>query len=183
MCNFSRTLYNRQLIQFTHIHVEFVVCLRRYKNCVKVITFSMAAWYLPLISSYSWFWCSLRVQCLELYTACILLQCQWDEVFRFSGNFYFLFKTITDSFRLRVVVLLFDLLFDESLNWNSGRMWSHGKRKQKKGQGGDQILLRVKRRHLQRTRKQQEPRTNIEDENYKVAAMACQLPVDLLFLF
>ena len=142
MCNFSRTLYNRQLIQFTHIHVEFVVRLRRYKNCVKVITFSMAAWYLPLISSYSWFWCNLRVQCLELYTACILLQCQWDEVFRFSGNFYFLFKTITESVRLRVVVLLFDLLFDESLNWNSGRMWSHGKWKH----GFNHIGRRAERR-------------------------------------
>ena len=40
---FSRTVYNRQLIQFAHIHVEFVVRLRRCQNCVKVMTISMAA--------------------------------------------------------------------------------------------------------------------------------------------
>ena len=54
MCNFSRTLYNRQLIQFARIPVEFVVrFIRFYQNYVKVITFSMAAKYLLLISSYS----------------------------------------------------------------------------------------------------------------------------------
>ena len=36
MCKFSRTLYNRQLIQFACIPVEFVVCFIGYQNCVKV---------------------------------------------------------------------------------------------------------------------------------------------------
>ena len=35
--------YNRQSIQFACITVEFVVCFIRYQNCMKVITFSMAA--------------------------------------------------------------------------------------------------------------------------------------------
>ena len=37
MYKFSRTLYNRQLIQFARIHVEFVVRSRRYESCVKVV--------------------------------------------------------------------------------------------------------------------------------------------------
>ena len=36
MCKFSRTLYNRQLIQFARIPVEFVVRFIGYQNCVKV---------------------------------------------------------------------------------------------------------------------------------------------------
>ena len=56
MGNFSRTLYHRQLIQFARIPVEFVArFIRFYQNCVKVVTFSMAAKYLLLISSYSFF--------------------------------------------------------------------------------------------------------------------------------
>ena len=43
MCKFSRTLHNRQLIQFARIPVEFVVRFIRYQNRVKVITFSIAA--------------------------------------------------------------------------------------------------------------------------------------------
>ena len=104
MCNFSRTLYNRQLIQFARIPVEFVARFRRfYQNCVKVITFSMAAKYLLLISSYSWCLSDLRVQCLELYTACILSQYHWDKAFHFPGKFHFLVKTISDSVILGVV--------------------------------------------------------------------------------
>ena len=38
MCKFSRTLYNRQLIQFARIPVEFVVRFIRCQNRVKVIT-------------------------------------------------------------------------------------------------------------------------------------------------
>ena len=74
-----------------------------YQNCVKVITFSMAAYYLLLVSSYSWCLRDLRVQCLELYTACILSQYRWDKAFHFPGKFHFLVKTITDSIRLGVV--------------------------------------------------------------------------------
>ena len=37
MCKFSTTLYNRQLIQFARIPVEFVVHFIRYQNCMKVI--------------------------------------------------------------------------------------------------------------------------------------------------
>ena len=66
-CKFNRTLYNTQLIQFARIPAEFVVHFIRYQYRVKVMTFSIAAKYLLLISPYS-----LRVQCLELYTACIL---------------------------------------------------------------------------------------------------------------
>ena len=66
-CKLNRTLYNTQLIQFARIPAEFVVRFIRYQYRVKVITFSIAAKYLLLISPYS-----LRVQCLELYTACIL---------------------------------------------------------------------------------------------------------------
>ena len=36
MCKFSRTLYNRQLIQFSRIPVEFVARFIRYQNCEKV---------------------------------------------------------------------------------------------------------------------------------------------------
>ena len=61
------TLYNTRLIQFARIPAEFVVRFIRYQYRVKVIAFSMAASYLLSISLYS-----LRVQCLELYTACIL---------------------------------------------------------------------------------------------------------------
>ena len=66
MCKFSRTIYNRQLIQFARIPVEFVVRFIVYQNWVKVITSSMTASYLLLISSYSWCLRDLRVQCLEL---------------------------------------------------------------------------------------------------------------------
>ena len=66
----------------------------------------MAAWYLLLISSYlSWCLRDLRVQCLEMYTACILSQYHWDKAFHFPGKFHFLVKTITDSVRLGVVYL------------------------------------------------------------------------------
>ena len=82
MCKFNRTLYNTQLIQFARIPAEFVVRFIRYQYRVKVITFSIAAQYLLLISPYS-----LRVQCLELYTACILSQYQWDKAFHFPGKF------------------------------------------------------------------------------------------------
>ena len=76
-----------------------------YQNCVKVITFyfSMVAWYLLLVSSYSWCLRDLRVQCLELYTACILSHYHWDKAFHFPGKFHFLVKTITDPIRLGVV--------------------------------------------------------------------------------
>ena len=74
VCKFSRTLYNRQLIQFARIPVEFVVRFIRYQNRVKVITFSIDAWHLLLISPYCWCLRDLRVQFLELYTACILSQ-------------------------------------------------------------------------------------------------------------
>ena len=67
MCKFNRTLYNTQLIQFARVPAEFVLRFIRYQYCVKVITFFIAAYYLLLISPYS-----LRVQCEELYTACIL---------------------------------------------------------------------------------------------------------------
>ena len=67
MCKFNRTLYNTKLIQFARIPAEFVVLFIRYQYRVKIITFSIAAQYLLLIFSYS-----LRVQCLELCTACIL---------------------------------------------------------------------------------------------------------------
>ena len=65
---------------------------------MKVITFSIAAKHLLLISPYT-----LRVQCLELWIACILLQYHWDKGFhnsRFSwqNNHY-------DSVRLGVVYL------------------------------------------------------------------------------
>ena len=40
MHKFSRNLYNRLLLQFAHIRVEFVVRFIRYQNWVKVITFS-----------------------------------------------------------------------------------------------------------------------------------------------
>ena len=43
MCKFSRTLYNRQSIQFACIPVEFVVRFIRYQNRMKEITFSIAA--------------------------------------------------------------------------------------------------------------------------------------------
>ena len=106
MCKFSRTLYNRQLIQFARIPVEFVVrFIRFYQNCVKVITFSTAAKYLLLISSYNWCLRDLRLQCLELYTACIFSQYHWDKAFHFPGKFHFLVKTITDSDRPGLVYL------------------------------------------------------------------------------
>ena len=65
----------------------------------------MAAQYLLLISSYSWCLRDLRVQCLELQTACILSQYHRDEAFHFLGKFHFLVKAITDSVRLGVVYL------------------------------------------------------------------------------
>ena len=101
MCKFSKTLYNRQLIQFTsHVPAEFVVRFIRYQNRVQVIIFFIAALYLLLISPYS-----LRVQCLELYTACTLSQYHWDKAFHFPGKFHFLVKAITDSVRLGIVYL------------------------------------------------------------------------------
>ena len=109
MCKFSRTIYNRQLIQFARIPVEFVVRFIMYQNCVKVITSSMTTSYLLLISSYSWCfgWClrDLRVQCLELsvYISQYHWDKQWDKTFHFPGKFHFLVKTITDSIRLGVV--------------------------------------------------------------------------------
>ena len=51
MCKFSRTLYNRQLIQFALILGEFVVPFIRFQNHVKVITFFIAAYYLLLIGT------------------------------------------------------------------------------------------------------------------------------------
>ena len=106
MYNFSRTSHNRQLIQFARIPVEFVVrFIRFYQNCVKVITFSTAAKYLLLISSYNWCLRDLRLQCLELYTACIFSQYHWDKAFHFPGKFHFLVKTITDSDRPGLVYL------------------------------------------------------------------------------
>ena len=87
MCKFSRTLYNRQLIQFACIPVGFVVRFIRYQNRAKVITFSIAAQYLRLIFPYSWCLRDLRVQFLELYTACVLSQYYWDKAFRFPENF------------------------------------------------------------------------------------------------
>ena len=105
MCKFSRTLYNRQLIQFARIPVEFVVRFIRYQNRVKVMTFSPAALYLLVISPYSSCLRDLRVQFLELYTACTLSQYHWDKAFHFPGKFHFLVKTITDSDRLGLVYL------------------------------------------------------------------------------
>ena len=44
MCKFSKTLYNRQLIQFTsHVSAELVVRFIRYQNRVQVITLFIAA--------------------------------------------------------------------------------------------------------------------------------------------
>ena len=118
MYNFSRTSHNRQLIQFARIPVEFVVRFIRFsQNCVKVITFSTAAKYLLLISSYNWCLRDLRLQCLELYTACIFSQYHWDKAFHFPGKFHFLVKTITDSVRLGVVYWNF------VLNTASGAMY------------------------------------------------------------
>ena len=87
MYKFSRTLHNRHLVQFARIPVEFVVRFIRYQNRVKVITFSIA-----LISPYSWCSRDLRLQCLELHTACILSQYHWDKEFHFPGKFLFLDK-------------------------------------------------------------------------------------------
>ena len=106
MCKFSRTLHNGQFIQFVRIPVQFVVRFIRYQNPVKVITFSIA-----LISPYSWCSRNLRLQCLELHTACILSQYHWDKEFHFPGKFRFLVKT-TDSVRLGVVYL--NLLFSRA---------------------------------------------------------------------
>ena len=104
MCNFSRTLYNRQLIEFERIPVEFVArFMRFYQNCVKLISFSMAAKHLLLISSYRWCLRDLRVQCLELYTACILLQYHRHKVFIFQENFTSSSKQSLRSVRLGVV--------------------------------------------------------------------------------
>ena len=100
-CKFNRTLYNTQLIQFAHTPAEFVVCFTRYQYLVKVITFSTVAQYLLLISLYSF-----RVQCLELYTACILSQYHWDKAFHFP-DFTFSSKqslTQTDSHQFTCLV-------------------------------------------------------------------------------
>ena len=53
MCKFSRTLYNRRLIQLARSPVEFVVRFIRYQSRVKAITFSIPAHYLLLIPPYS----------------------------------------------------------------------------------------------------------------------------------
>ena len=98
-----RTLYNRQLLHFAHIHVEFVIL--RCQNGAKLITFSITAYYLLLISGYSSCLRDLRVQFLELYTACILSQYHRDKAFHFPGKFHVLVKTVTDSVRLGVVYL------------------------------------------------------------------------------
>ena len=98
MYKFSRTLHNGQFIQFVRIPVQFVVRFIRYQNPVKVITFSIA-----LISPYSWCSRNLRLQCLELHTACILSQYHWDKEFHFPGKFHLLVETITDSVRVGVV--------------------------------------------------------------------------------
>ena len=90
MCKLSRTFYNRQLILFARIPAEFVVPFIKYS----------LVHYLLLIFPYS-----LRVQCLELYTACILSQYHWDKAFHFPGKFHFLVKTITASDRLEVAYL------------------------------------------------------------------------------
>ena len=105
MC--SRTLYNWELIiQFTCIPVEFVVCFIRYQNCVKVkLHFPWLLSYLLLISLYSWCLHGLRVQCLELYTGCILSWYHLDKVFHFQGKFHVFVKTVTESVRLKVVHL------------------------------------------------------------------------------
>ena len=71
MCKFSRTLYYAKV--------------------------SIAAQYLLLMSPYSWCLRDLRVQFLELYTACILSRYFWDKAFHFPGNFHFLVKTITET--------------------------------------------------------------------------------------
>ena len=73
------------------------------------MTFSPAALYLLVISPYSSCLRDLRVQFLELYTACTLSQYHWDKAFHFPGKFHFLVKTITDSDRLGVVY--FNLVF------------------------------------------------------------------------
>ena len=114
MCKFSRTLYNRQLIQFARIPVEFVVRFIRYQNRVKVMTFSTAALYLLVISPYSSCLRDLRVQFLELYTACTLSQYHWDKAFHFPGKFHFLVKTITDSIsQTRSSLLKFSAKYSE----------------------------------------------------------------------
>ena len=61
------------------------------------------------MSSYSWCLRDLRVQCLELYTACILSQYHKDKAFHFPGKFNFLVKAITDSVRLGIVYVDFVL--------------------------------------------------------------------------
>ena len=121
MCNFSRTLYNRQLIEFERIPIEFVArFMRFYQNCVKVISFSMAAKHLLLISSYRWCLRDLRVQCLELYTACILLQYHRHKAFHFPGKFHFLVKTITEVSQTRSSLLKFSVQYSKRgyVLWN-----------------------------------------------------------------
>ena len=84
-----------------HIPAQFVACFTRYQNRVKVNTFSIAAWYLLLISLHS-----LRVQCLVFCTQhAFYHSITGIKCFIFQENFHFLVKTITDSVRLRVVCL------------------------------------------------------------------------------
>ena len=88
MCKFSRTLYNRQFVCCPF----YKISKSRESNYISV---QLIAWCLR----------DLRVQFLELYTACILTQYHWDKEFHFLGNFHFLVKMITDSVRLGVVYL------------------------------------------------------------------------------
>ena len=44
MCKYSRTLYNRQLIQFSRIPVEFVVRFLRYNNKIIIIIIIIIIW-------------------------------------------------------------------------------------------------------------------------------------------
>ena len=94
--------YDRQLIQFAHIPVEFVVCFIRYQNCMKVITFSIAAQYLSIILY-------LHTIIIDFYavseynfqscTQHALSQYHRDKALHFPGKFHFLVKTITDQAR------------------------------------------------------------------------------------
>ena len=82
MCKFSKTLYNRQLIQFVRISVEIVVCFIRYQNCMKVII--NYTFHGCLVSAFNIFVQLMFTRCLELYTECILSQYHWDKAVSFS---------------------------------------------------------------------------------------------------
>ena len=102
--------YNRQLIQFAHIPVEFVVCFIRYQNCVKVITLIpqllsiLVSLYLHTmiidfyaVSEYNFQSCTQLTHALSQY--------HWVKALHFPGKFHFLVKTITDSVTVGVVSL------------------------------------------------------------------------------